>query len=246
MEVLIVLVSVGILWMIGPKRWRWRFLLPFTLTVLLCLAITSPWGVDLATQGLMAKLPPDSGESVDAIVVLGRGDELRQRRIEIVEKLWEKQRSSRVFASGMLDAEFMLEQFEQDGIPKSALSGERCSQSTEENALFTSAVLYPQQVQKILLITDTPHMLRSVLLFRAVGFEVIPYPIPLYDRWSAPRKSQLLLREYLGLLQYSLTDRFRQRSVEELLNPPAEVTRKLVDWNCKLPMVGRGSILPKW
>lgn len=236
MEALIILVLVGIVWIVSPKRWRWKFLVPLTLTVLICLAITSPWGVAMATHGLTATLSPDSGEPVQAIVVLGRGHELRQRRIEVVEKLWQQQRSSRVFASGMLDAEFMLEQFQTNGIPKEALSGERCSQSTEENALFTSAVLYPQQIQKILLLTDAPHMLRSVLVFRGSGFTVIPYPIPLPAHWSAHRQSHLLLREYLGLLKYAVTDQFRQRSVAELQNPPEEVSRKLVDWNCKLPM----------
>ena len=237
MEILIVLVLIGIVGMIIPRRWRRRFLLPFSLVLVLCLVITSPWGVDLATKGLMVNLPEDTGEPVEAIVILGRGEKFRQRRIEIAEKLWQQQRASRVFASGMLDAEFMVKQFETNGIPKTALSGERCSQSTEENALFTSAVLYPQQVQKILLITDSPHMMRSVLVFRAMGFDVIPYPIPLADHWSATQKSRLLLREYLGLLEYSLTNRFRQRSVEELRNPPTDVTSKLVNWNCQLPKV---------
>ncbi|MGA9378639.1 MAG: YdcF family protein [Phormidium sp.] len=237
MEVLIVIVLIGIVWMIIPRRWRRKFLLPFSIMLVLCVAITSAWGVELATQGLMVNLPEDTGEPVQAIVVLGRGPEFRQRRIEIVEKLWRQQRAPRVFASGMLDAEFMLEQFETNGIPKTVLSGERCSQSTEENALFTSAVLYPQQEQKILLITDTPHMMRSVLLFRSSEFDVIPHPIPLPDYWSTTRKSQLLLREYLGLLIYYVTERFQQRSVEELRNPPTDVTRKLVDWNCQLPRV---------
>lgn len=235
MEALIIVVSLGIVWIVSPKRWRWKFLMPLSLTVLICLALTSSWGVALATYGLTASLSPDSGEPVEAIVVLGRGDELRPRRIEVVEKLWQNQRSSRVFASGMLDAEFMLEHFHTNGIPQAALSGERCSQSTEENALFTSAVLYPQQVQKILLLTDAPHMLRSLLMFEAAGFTVIPHPISLPQWWSATRQSQQVLREYLALLKYSLTDRFRQRSVAELENPPADVSRKLVEWNCKLP-----------
>ena len=237
MEALIILVLVGIVWIVSPKRWRWKFLMPLTLTVLICLALASSWGVALATYGLTATLSPDSGEPVQAIVVLGRGDDLRQRRIEIVEKLWQQERSPLVFASGMLDAEFMLEHFQTNGIPEAALSGERCSQSTEENVLFTSALLYPQQVQKILLLTDAPHMLRSLLLFQASGFTVIPYPIPLPQWWSTHRQSQQVLREYLALLKYFFTDRFRQRSLAELQNPPAEVSRKLVEWNCQLPMV---------
>ena len=239
MEALIILVSLGIVWLIRPKR-RWRiFLAPITLTALICLAITSPWGVALATQGLTATLPPDSGESVQMSVVLGRGGELRQRRLEAVEKLWRQQRSQKVFASGMLDAEFMVEQLQANGIAKAALSGERCSQSTEENALFTSAMLHPQRGQKILLLTDSPHMLRSLLMFRSSGFTVIPYPIPLPNQWSAGRQSRLVLREYLGLMTYFITDRFRQRSAAELQTPPADVTQKLVDWNCKLPMASR-------
>lgn len=237
MEALIILVLVGIVWIVSPKRWRWKFLMPLTLTALICIVLTSSWGVALATYGLTATLSPDSGEPVQSIVVLGRGDDLRQRRIEIVEKLWQQQRSPLVFASGMLDAEFMLEHFQTNGIPKAALSGERCSQSTEENALFTSAVLYPQPVQKILLLTDAPHMLRSLLLFQASGFTVIPHPIPLPEWWSTHRQSQQVVREYLALLKYFFTDRFRQRTVAELQNPPADVSRKLVEWNCKLPMV---------
>lgn len=237
MELLIVLVLIGIIGMIVPRRWRIRFLLPFTIMLLICVAFMSPWGIDLATKGIMVNVPEDTGEVVQAIVVLGRGDEFRQRRIERVEKLWEQQRAPKVFASGMLDAEFMLKQFETNGIPKTALSGERCSQSTEENALFSSALLYPEQVQKILLVTDTPHMMRSMLMFRALGFEVIPYPISLPDHWSNRLKSWILLREYLGLATYTLSDRFRQRSIAELRNPQADVAFKLVDWNCKLPKI---------
>jgi uncharacterized SAM-binding protein YcdF (DUF218 family) len=235
MELLIIVVLIGIVWMIVPRRWRQKFLLPFTIMLLLSIAFTSPWGVDLATQLMVSNLPEDTGERVEAIVVLGRGDELRQRRIERAERLWEQQRASRVFASGMLDAEFMLKQFENSGIPKNALSGEYCSQSTEENALFTSALLYPEQVQKIILITDTPHMMRSMLVFQALGFQVIPYPISLPDFWPTRLKSWILLREYMGLATYYFSDRFRQRTFEELRNPPADVTFKLVDWNCKLP-----------
>lgn len=239
MEALIILVSLGIVWLINPKR-RWRrFLALIALTMLIGLTITSPWGVALATRGLTAALPSDSGEPVQMSVVLGRGPELRQRRLEAVEQLWRQQRSPQVFASGMLDAEFMVEQLQANGMTEAALSGEWCSQSTEENALFTSAVLYSKRVQKILLLTDSPHMLRSLLVFRSFGFTVIPYPIPLPDQWSAGRRSMLVLREYLGLLTYFVTGRFRQRSLADLLPPAADVTQKLVDWNCKLPRMSR-------
>lgn len=110
MEELTVLVLLGIVWLISSKRWRRRFLTSLILTVAVCLLMMPHWGVFLATQGLLIGLPPDSGKPVQAIVVLGRGDALRQRRLETVEQLWQQQRAPKIFMSGMLDAEFMVEQ----------------------------------------------------------------------------------------------------------------------------------------
>ncbi|MBC7971632.1 MAG: YdcF family protein [Verrucomicrobia bacterium] len=234
MKVLILLTLIGVLWLISSRRWRRGFLNPLAIVIIIYLGITSPLGVALATQGLTAPLPTDAGESVDSIVVLGRGDDFRNRRIEIAEHLWRDKRSSKIFASGMLDAEFIIEQLKKNGVAAPALSGERCSQSTEENALFTAAVLHPQNVQKILLITDPPHLLRSVLSFQASGFTVIPHASPLPPAWAPERRLSLLLREYAGLIQYAVTNRFRQRSTFELEHPPIDVTLKLKTWNCKL------------
>jgi uncharacterized SAM-binding protein YcdF (DUF218 family) len=234
MIVLILLTLIGVLWLISSRRWRRRFLTPIAVLIVLYLGLTSSLGVALATQGLTAPLPPDSGESVDSIVVLGRGDDFRNRRVEIAEELWRAKRSSKIFASGMLDAEFIIEQLKKNGVVASALSGERCSQSTEENALFSAAVLRPQDVQKILLITDPPHMLRSMLSFQASGFTVIPHASPLPSYWETERSLPVLLREYAGLVQYAVTNRFRQRSTFELEHPPMDVTTKLKTWNCKL------------
>jgi len=82
-------------------------------------------------------------------------------------------------------------------------------------------------VQKNLLLTDSPHMLRSTLVFRGSGFTVISYPIPLPAQWFGNRKALLVLREYVGLLSYALTDRFRLRFAAELQTPPADVMWKL-------------------
>lgn len=234
MEVLILLTLIGVLWLVSSRRWRHRLLKPIAILVVIYLTVTSPPAVSLATQGLTASLPPDSGELVDSIVVLGRGDNVRNRRIEVAEQLWRNKRSAKIFASGMLDAEFILEQLKTNGVDTQALSGERCSQTTEENTLFTAAILYPQGVQKILLVTDPPHMLRSVLSFRASGFTVIPHPSPLPSAWESQRSIPILLREYAGLAEYAMTNRFRQRSASELEHPPTDVTTKLKTWNCKL------------
>lgn len=234
MEALIVLTLLGILWFISSKRWRKHFLMPITLVVLACLVLASPIGVSLLTQGMKSALPPDSGETAQSIVVLGRGSILQQSRIDVAEQLWREKRAPKIFASGMTDANFIIEQLQTTDIPKQAFSGESCSQSTEENALFSSAVLYPQQVRTILLVTDLPHMWRSLLVFRSFGFTVTPHAIALPEQWSSGHQSWLLLREYLGLLRYTVTGRFKQKSATEIGNPPPEVKRKFVDWNCKV------------
>jgi uncharacterized SAM-binding protein YcdF (DUF218 family) len=188
--------------------------------------------IDLGLWGLTALVPPDSGEPADAIVVLGRGEEFRRSRVAEVKELWQSDRASRIFASGMLDAGPMLQALKSTGIPEQSLLGEECSQSTEENGLFTSAILRPQGVQSILLVTDPPHLLRSFLLFRSFRFHVIPHASPMPFFSTVQEQNQLELREYLGLIKYAVTGQFFPRSLMSLNQPPADVNRKLQDWRC--------------
>lgn len=235
MEALIVLALIGIFWLISPRRWRRRILAPAGILVLVYLMLTSPIGVGLATQGLTASLPADTGEAVDTIVVVGRGDSLRNRRIEQVEQLWQAKRAPKIFASGMLDAEFIVDQLKDNGLPIAVLSGERCSQSTEENALFSAAVLGAQGLQKILLVTDPLHMLRSFYAFRSVGFTVTPHMAPLPTHLKTEEQVLLMLREYIGTAVYAVTGRFGQRTDGNLQRPPNWVTNRIAEWKCKVP-----------
>jgi len=234
MEALILLTLIGISWLVSPRRWRQRVVKPVTIVVLAGFMVTSPWMVQLATWGLTAPLPTDRGEQPDAIVVLGRGEELRGHRVDLIHKLWQAGHAPRVFASGMMDAKPIVERLQQKGIPGSILNGESCSQNTEENALYTAAILYPQGVRKITLLTDSPHMLRSFLLFRNVGFKVVPYPSPLPDQWNSLQQITFIFREYVGLIQYALTGRFKQRSTAELKHPPSAILEKFNEWNCRV------------
>ncbi|MGA7932884.1 MAG: YdcF family protein [Kovacikia sp.] len=234
MEALLLLTSIGILWLISSRWWRRRLLNPLAIFLLVYLVGTSPAGIWLATWGLTVSLPPDSGKTADAIVVLGRGAALENSRVETVNQLWQAGRASRVFASGMMDAPSIIDRLKEHGIPGQLLSGERCSQSTEENAQFTAAELRPQKVQKILLVTDLPHMRRSVLSFDSFGFTVLPYPSPLPAQMGFQDQLISIAREYLGLAKYSFTGRFRQRSSAELDHPSREVLEKLSTWNCRL------------
>ena len=234
MEALILLTLLGIFGLVSPRRWRRRVIKPLAIAVLVGWLVTSPWMVQLAIWGLTVPLPADRGVRTDAIVVLGRGEELQGRRVDRVHQLWQTGRAPRVFASGMMDARPIIERLEQKGLPGSHLSGEGCSQNTEENALYTAAILYPQGVRTITLLTDTPHMLRSFLLFRNVGFTVVPHLSPLPTQWTTLQQLKTIFREYVGLLHYVLMGRFKQRSTAELEHPPAAILEKITTWNCRV------------
>lgn len=51
-------------------------------------------------------------------------------------------------------------------------------------------------------------MLRSLLTFESVGFEVTPIPSPLPREIGRRGKATLVLREYAGLVTYGLRGRF--------------------------------------
>jgi uncharacterized SAM-binding protein YcdF (DUF218 family) len=231
MESLIGLVVLWLLWLVSSRRWRRRLGVPIVV-IALGLTIASPAGLALGQWGLTAALPSDTGEAVDAIVVLGRGYELRDARVGKAWELWRSQRASQIFVSGMLDARPIIQVLKDMGIPEQQLAGEECSQSTQENALFTFAILHPQDVKNILLVTDLPHMLRALLTFQHFGFHVIPIPVNLPTQLTSPMKLQVMFREYSGLIKYKLTGQFEVRSSEALEKPPAAISQKIRDWNC--------------
>lgn len=233
MEALIILTSLGICWLITSRRYRRWILTPLILLVSIYFILTSPIGVALAEQGLLLGVPPDTGESVDRIVVLGRGEQLRTRRIELAAELWRAKRAPKIFTSGMLDADYMISELKEAGIPGAVLSGENCSGTTEENALFTVALLGPQNVKKILLITDPSHMQRSVQQFRNVGFEVLPYLSPLPPKLSPIEQWMILGREYVGLAHYALSGKSNPRTDTDLQRPLAWVVQRMDEWGCR-------------
>lgn len=158
-----------------------------------------------ADKGLVLFLPADTG-TAQAIVVLGRGTELGIPRIDVANQLWKAKRAPLVFVSGIGDTPRMLPLLEEKGIPKRSLDGESCSLTTPENALFSAAILQAQGIKRILLVTDGPHMWRSLLDFRSQGFTVIPHTSPLPDNLSFMDKTSLTFREYFFLV----TSSFRQ------------------------------------
>lgn len=214
--VLTFLVLIGLPWVIPKLRWK-RSISGLGIVLLLIYFIAgSPPAIAIASRGLVAPLPADSGATADAIVVLGRGQDLRNSRVEVVADLWQAHRAPLIFASGLHDGPQIVQLLKAKGIPAQVMDDENCSQTTEENARFTAAVLQPQEVQRILLVTDPPHMLRSLLTFRSLGFTVIPHSSPIPRNFSSSRKFLIVSYEYVGLVSYSLQGRFSPRRSPEL------------------------------
>jgi uncharacterized SAM-binding protein YcdF (DUF218 family) len=185
--------------------------------------VSSPIGIGLGNQLLISLLPTDAGQPVDAIVVLGRGVSMRTQRTQVAAELWQEKRAPLVFTSGRGDAKPMARLLTEQGVPKAAIDGEPCSRTTEQNAQFTAAILRPRGIEKILLVTDPPHMLRSFLTFQSLGFQVIPHPNPLPPEINPRREAFLIVREYLGLVSYGLLGRFFPREA-----PSAEVAQEVL------------------
>ena len=211
--VLPLLTLIGLPWVIPRLRWKRQLSILATILLLIYCTALLPPTIALANFGLVSLLPRDSGVSADAIVVLGRGKDLRNSRVQVATYLWKSSRSPLIFASGSGDGSQIVQMAEAKGIPSQVLDNENCSRTTEENAQFTAAVLKPQGVRRILLVTDSPHMLRSLLTFRSVGFEVIPYLSPLPANLPSAKKSLTVFSEYMGLIKYAVQGRFSPRPV---------------------------------
>ncbi len=216
----LLLAFFGLRWIIQRTKWRHRFSSPKAYLFLFGLTATLPliiWFV--ADKGLVVFLPADSGTTTDSIVVLGRGFIFDTQRIDLATELWQAKRAPKIFVSGRGDSQRLIEGLEAKGIPNQVLDGENCSVTTLENAIFTAAVLQPQGIRRILLITDEPHMLRSLLLFQANGFTVIPRAAPVPPHWRYKEKALIAFREWTGLFSYVLRGLLDSENSSELKNP---------------------------
>lgn len=167
-------------------------------------------------------LPTNSSTAAQAIVILGRGPSQWENKINLTAELWQAKKAPKIFVSGRTEAGETIKLLEEKGIPTQVIDGENCSISTSENAAFTAAILKPQGIERIILITDAPHMWRSLFIFRDNGFTVIPYPSKLSNKWNLYKKAVLTLRESIYLVGYALNKLFYQQPSAKLNNPSLE------------------------
>ena len=177
------------------------------------LILISPIGAAATTQGLTLFLSPDTGESADAIVVLGRGPLAEQERAEAAVQLWQAQRAPVILTTGRGEAPRLSSQITQLGVPLEAQLIEPQARTTEENAIHSFDLLQTIGASQLILVTDQPHMLRSVLTFQSFGFHIIPHPVTIPSTRSSIEKTALALREYVGLVSYAFIGRFQPRTI---------------------------------
>jgi uncharacterized SAM-binding protein YcdF (DUF218 family) len=203
-----------------PKgRWKRHLLMLGSLSLVVYFFASFPATVAIANQGLSAFLPKDPGKKADAIVILGRGYQMRQSRVDVAAHLWKSKRAPLIFASGAGDGADIMKMLQAQGVPKSALKAESCSRTTEENALFTAEILQPLGVKRIVLITDSPHMMRSLLTFRSLGFTVFPRSTPLPANLPPARRAMMIFYEYMGLVNYGIKGYWQPQNAATEQNP---------------------------
>jgi uncharacterized SAM-binding protein YcdF (DUF218 family) len=218
-------------WLFRSRRWLRRVRAYAIALLIVYLILISPPFVELATAGIVSPLSPDPGTRVGAIVILGRGREHSPSRAGVAAQLWREQRAPIIFASGINDAPELAQLLRTKGIPPESISGEGCSKTTWENAVFTKAVLQPRGIKQILLVTDAPHLWRSLLIFEQVGFQVIPAISPLSDQMTSPQRAMLLLREYFFVALYPTTLQQERQTLEQ---PLADVVERIASQKCRI------------
>ncbi|MEO0988488.1 MAG: YdcF family protein [Cyanobacteria bacterium J06639_14] len=190
-----------------------RRILPVLLASYFVLA--TPGAASLLIKGLTVILPPGTDQSVDAIVVLSRNDDLGYSRYTLALQLWRENRAPKIFVTSFGRVGYMTDRLKREALPMKILDGTACARTTYEEASSAAVLLRPQNVERIILITDPPHLLRSVLTFRAFGFEVFPQVASFHAELPAVQKSLLALREYFGLVSYAVLGRFSKQSLDK-------------------------------
>lgn len=211
--VILLLTSALLTCLVCPRLWRKQIAVGTAVVIAIYLFLVSPIGANLTLKGLTTLVPKDTGQPADTIVILARGYLSAKLRTETAAQMWLDQRSPKILVSGRQKyVDVLMDNLIHYGVAANALIAENEARTTEENAVYSADILNSFQANRVILITDQPHMLRSLLLFKSFGFEVIPHAVPLPPKIEAIDKTALSLREYIALFNYSLLGRFQHRT----------------------------------
>lgn len=233
----ILLVLLG-LWLLRRGRlWPGRLLIAFSLLSLWLLA--TPLGSGLLARGLetdsvLAVTDKTRWQDAQAIVVLGGGRDVAPEmggidvpnywtasRLRYAAWLYRQTGIPLAVSGGIVqaretetEAAVMTRSLQQDYIVNVRWQEGR-SRTTWENAEYSAALLQPEGVKKIVLVTQSLHMRRARMIFEHFGFEVVAAPID-FEREAAAKpwllqlapsliafvRSAQSLHEYGGLVTY--------------------------------------------
>jgi uncharacterized SAM-binding protein YcdF (DUF218 family) len=107
----------------------------------------------------------------------------------------------------------------QIGVAPGRILYDRKSLNTYQNAVYAKKIARPKDGKRWLVVTSAFHMPRTMGVFRAVGFEVVPYPVdyrtagavsllrPFAFVGEGLRRTDIATKEWIGLLTYRLSGR---------------------------------------
>jgi len=158
--------------------------------------------------------PEAPASRAQAIVVLGGG--VRRNAPEVGAdapslhtdlRLVEAARIARathlpVLVSGAPREALAMRRFMQEDLQVPVRWLENASSTTHENALFSRRLLMHEGVDRIILVTSSMHLRRSVNEFTQAGFEVIPAPA---EMWTHDERGPLAFVPSAGALDRSHT-----------------------------------------
>lgn len=199
------------------RRFLYGFLTGIGAVVLLVKLVNAFDAVDVFVRPLLI---PDSTDDAQAIVVPGAGvigpqcalNLSAMRRTILASRLYREGRAPLVVFSGgkprhspCTVAEAMATFAETLGVPHDAILIESNAATTRENAVLTAEILKPRGIDRVLLVTDALHAVRSRAAFQKVGLAAGTASVPVVQ---VSRSNVDMLRvaahEYLGLLYYRL------------------------------------------
>jgi uncharacterized SAM-binding protein YcdF (DUF218 family) len=172
---------------------------------------------------LQALTPLERLEPADAVVVLGAGvddagnlgDSSLRRTVHGI-RLQRRGLAPRLLLFGPAEREGAISESavraalaREMGVPAEAILTDERALTTRAESEHAAALLMPQAVRRVLLVTGSHHLPRAQALFTRAGFEVLPAPVPeLPPRAHKPGDrlyvTRGLLMEWIGRTYYRL------------------------------------------
>ena len=163
----------------------------------------------------------DTGENIDCIIVLG-STKASKYRVPVAVKAYNSGRANKIILCGgalkkfqdeeSTEAEHMYKRVLELGVPEENIIVENKSQSTVENILCALVELqrafWLNRVKKVLLVTSTYHMRRSLAIARylfPIHIDIVPGPADdnntNRDTWmNTPKGRERAKREALNIV----------------------------------------------